>query len=285
MNQNNDYQAEQTSFSDHTLEAAERDTGAGRPDSSAKGYGKRGFAGKFAVFCICLLFGFLVAMQFKSVKLSVDTVQNNQLMRAEELQTLLNKERQKNEQLYGEILQYKDDLSKYREQALTSGDYAEVLAQQLIRSELVAGMTDVEGPGITVTMTDSQIQITTEYLNDPNYYIIHDTDILSVVNELRDAGAEAIAINGERLIATSEIRCAGSIVSVNNNRYAAPYVITAIGDPDALAGALQMRGGVVDQLAPWGIGVGIEKNELIQIKGYTGGITFKYATPTEGSEN
>ncbi|HWQ51560.1 MAG TPA: DUF881 domain-containing protein, partial [Terriglobales bacterium] len=135
-----------------------------------------------------------------------------------------------------------------------------------------------------ITMTDSAAAITTEFLNDPNYYIIHDTDILSVVNELRDAGAEAIAINGERLIATSEIRCAGSIVSVNNNRYAAPYVITAIGDPDALESALKMRGGVVDQLAPWGIGVGIEKGELIKINGYTGGITFKYATPSEGSE-
>ncbi len=285
MNQNNDFQAEQTSFADHNLETPERDTGAGRPSSPGQDYGKRGYAGRFAVFCVCLLFGFLVAMQFKSVKLSVDTVQNNQLMRAEELQTLLNKERLKNEQLYGEIMQYKDDLSKYREQALSSGDYAEVLARQLIRSELVAGITDVEGPGVTITMTDSTDQITTEYLNDPNYYIIHDTDILSVINELRDAGAEAVAINGERLIATSEIRCAGSIVSVNNNRYAAPYVITAIGDPDALDSALRMRGGVVDQLAPWGIGVNIEKSELIKIKGYTGGITFKYATPSEGSDD
>ena len=258
----------------------QHDTGAGRGEPSAPSYAKSSFAGKFAVFSVCMLFGFLLTVQFKSVKLSVDTVQNNQLMRAEELQTLLNKERQKSEQLYTEILQYKDDLSKYREQALSSGDYAEVLASQLVRTELVAGITDVEGPGVTVIMTDSPSQIVTDYLNDPNYYIIHDTDILSVVNELRDAGAEAIAVNGERLIATSEIRCAGSIVSVNNRRYAAPYIITAIGDADALESALKMLGGVVDQLAMWGIGVNVEKSALIVIKGYEGVMTFKHAVPS-----
>ncbi len=238
--------------------------------------------GKLALVGVCMMFSFLLTVQFKSVDFTAQAVQNNELMRVEELQNLLNKERDKSEALYNELLTYQNDLTAYRDEAASSGDYAALLADQLKRAELVAGITDVVGPGVTVTMTDSEKQITTDILADPNYYIIHDSDILSVINELRDAGAEALAINGERLLATSEIRCAGSIVSVNNNRYAAPYVITAIGDPSALESALSMRGGVVEQLSLWGIGIAIDQQDSIEIKGYKGGSNFKYASPSDG---
>ena len=132
------------------------------------------------------------------------------------------------------------------------------------------------GPGLIVTMSDST-KNPADTTADPSYYIIHDNDILQVVNELRDAGAEALSINGERLLATSEIRCAGSIVSVNNNRYAAPYVIRAIGDPAAMSSALSMRGGVIDQLSIWDIQVDVQQSEEVLIRAYTGKTTFQYA--------
>ena len=229
----------------------------------------------FGVFFACILFGFLLSMQFKSVDISSNALTSQQL-RAEELQSLLNKEREKNQELYEELLRNKDDLSKYRELSLHSGDYAAVLASELARAELVAGFTDVIGPGLVVTMSDS-LKSPADSLADPSYYIIHDNDILQVVNELRDAGAEAISINDERLLATSEIRCAGSIVSVNNNRYAAPYVIRAIGDPEALSSALRMRGGIIDQLSIWDIQFDVQQTDEVLIKAYTGKTTFQYA--------
>ena len=229
----------------------------------------------FGVFFACILFGFLLSMQFKSVDISSNALTSQQL-RAEELQALLNKEREKNQELYEELLRGKDDLSQYREQALQSGDYATILADELARAELAAGFTDVVGPGLIVTMSDST-KNPADTTADPSYYIIHDNDILQVVNELRDAGAEALSINGERLLATSEIRCAGSIVSVNNNRYAAPYVIRAIGDPAAMSSALSMRGGVIDQLSIWDIQVDVQQSEEVLIRAYTGKTTFQYA--------
>ena len=229
----------------------------------------------FGVFLACILFGFLLSMQFKSVDISSNALTSQQL-RAEELQSLLNKEREKNQELYEELLRGKDDLSQYRDQALQSGDYAAILADELARAELAAGFTDVVGPGLIVTMSDST-KNPADTTADPSYYIIHDTDILQVVNELRDAGAEALSINGERLLATSEIRCAGSIVSVNNNRYAAPYVIRAIGDPAAMSSALSMRGGVIDQLSIWDIQVHVQQSEEVLIRAYTGKTTFQYA--------
>lgn len=229
----------------------------------------------FGVFLACILFGFLLSMQFKSVDISSNALTSQQL-RAEELQSLLNKEREKNQELYEELLRGKDDLSQYRDQALQSGDYAAILADELARAELAAGFTDVVGPGLIVTMSDST-KNPADTTADPSYYIIHDNDILQVVNELRDAGAEALSINGERLLATSEIRCAGSIVSVNNNRYAAPYVICAIGDPAAMSSALSMRGGVIDQLSIWDIQVDVQQSEEVLIRAYTGKTTFQYA--------
>ena len=156
----------------------------------------------FGVFLACILFGFLLSMQFKSVDISSNALTSQQL-RAEELQSLLNKEREKNQELYEELLRGKDDLSQYRDQALQSGDYAAILADELARAELAAGFTDVVGPGLIVTMSDST-KNPADTTADPSYYIIHDNDILQVVNELRDAGAEALSINGERLLAPAK---------------------------------------------------------------------------------
>ncbi|MBQ3076911.1 MAG: DUF881 domain-containing protein [Clostridia bacterium] len=245
------------------------------PEEEAQEY-KRTYS--IGVFFVCLLFGFLFAMQFKSVDITSENAVNNQLLRTQELQNMLNEERQKNDALYQELLTLKDDIARYRELSLQSGDYAAVLNNELRRAELVAGFTDVIGPGVTVTMSDSVASVAGDGLTvDPSYLIIHDNDILQVVNELRDAGAEAISINGERLLATSEIRCAGSIVSVNNNRYAAPFVIRAIGDPEALESALKMRGGVIEQLAFFQIEVDVQKSDEVLIRAYTGTTSYTYA--------
>ncbi len=94
-----------------------------------------------------------------------------------------------------------------------------------------------------------------------------------MINELRAAGAEAISINGQRLIATSEIRCAGPTLSVNNVRSAAPYEIKAIGEKKSLENAIKMRGGVAETLKVWGIQLEVSTADDIQIPPYKG--TFK----------
>lgn len=234
--------------------------------------------GYIGIFVLCVMFGFLLMLQMKSVKYNASAAQDSQILRASELQSLLNKEKEKSEKLLNELLTYKDELNKFREEASNSGTYAKVLAKQLENAEIMAGITTVSGQGVVVTMKDSSTTAAPGF--EESYYLIHDEDILKVVNELRDAGAEAISINGERLVSTSEIRCAGSIVSINNNRYAAPYVIRAIGDAATMESALKMRDGVIDSLRdPWGIEVTVERKDKIVIEGYNGGTQFKYAVP------
>ena len=105
------------------------------------------------------------------------------------------------------------------------------------------------------------------------------------LNELRAAGAEALSLNDERILATSEIRCAGPTVSVNNTKKAAPFVIRAIGDPETLENALKMPNGAVDQMKVYGINITIKRENNLTIGKYTGVINYKYATEVEKEES
>ena len=145
--------------------------------------------------------------------------------------------------------------------------------------KIMAGLTALEGTGITVELDDSTK--TAKSGENPNLYVIHDDDVLRVINELRAAGAEAIAINGQRLIDTSEIRCAGPTLSVNNIRSAAPFVISAIGDKTALENSIKMRGGVEQTLSVWGIRVAVKTYDDIYIPPFKGHRTLNHARPVD----
>ena len=144
---------------------------------------------------------------------------------------------------------------------------------------LLAGTTAVKGPGVVLEIEDSKKMISST--DNTNLYIIHDEDVLKVINELRAAGAEAIAINEQRLISTSEIRCAGPTISINNTRISAPYEIKAIGNAKNMENAIKMRGGVAESLSVWGIQLNVHKDENIIIPAYNGAVQFKYVTALE----
>jgi uncharacterized protein YlxW (UPF0749 family) len=97
-------------------------------------------------------------------------------------------------------------------------------------AKLKAGLTNVKGAGIIVTLDDALVKMDA----DPKWQVIHAPDVVGVLNELKVSGAEALSINDERVIATSELVCAGPTLLINKNRYAVPFEIKAIGDPDTL---------------------------------------------------
>lgn len=107
---------------------------------------------------------------------------------------------------------------------------------QLNEIKLQAGLTDVSGPGIIIRLDDAAaLQQNTNI----SILIIHDSDIMALLNDLKAAGAQAISINGERIVAMSEQLCAGQTIRINKNRYTVPFEISVIGDPDQLNKALQ----------------------------------------------
>ncbi|MCG8500605.1 MAG: DUF881 domain-containing protein [Firmicutes bacterium] len=240
----------------------------------------RNFKAQIAIAFVCVILGVMISIQLKSVKRN-DAVQSKQFQRADELQLELSKEKEKNENLYKQLLQYEKDLNSYEKQFSEKNVIAGALKQRLDQAEILSGLTAVEGKGVVAVLNDSKLKNEGSMAVDENYFVIHDEDILMVLNELADAGAEALSLNDERLIATSEIRCAGATVSVNNNRYSTPFTIKAIGNPDTLEAALNLRGGVVDILKQWGIEVSVKKSNKIFIPRYDGYINFEYAVPVK----
>lgn len=239
---------------------------------------KMALKAKISIAVVCAILTFVLSLQFKSVK------QNNGQgtisgLRSAELQTLYQKEKEKNEALISDYARVTADLEKYKAAANDTNATAKILKEQLDYAEILAGMKSVQGKGVTLKVSDSKFA--TSPGENENLYILHDADLLMIVNELRDAGAEAISINDERITAISEIRCVGSVVNINNVKVGTPFIINAIGNPDTLESALLFRGGIISQLAMAGFEFDIKKQENITIPAYKGAINFKYATPTE----
>ncbi len=229
--------------------------------------------GEWAIGVVCLLLGVLLAIQLRSVK--VNNADNaGQSGRLETLQGMYNETKDKLESTQAQLGEVQAELQRYRDEAASGSGGSGALKAEVDKLEMEAGLTEVVGPGVMVAMRDSTaVNIT----GDEHNYLIHDSDLLAVINDLRDAGAEAISLNNERLLATSEVRCAGAVVIVNGRRYAAPFVINAIGDSATLYNALTMRNGVVDVLGQWKIEVKVTPSELLTVPGYNGVLSFRYA--------
>ena len=140
--------------------------------------------------------------------------------------------------------------------------------------EQAAGLTAVTGPGVTVTLDDAPRRPGRPPLSaDPNDLVVHQQDLQAVVNALRAGGAEAIGLMGQRIIATSAVRCVGNTVLLHGRVYSPPFVVTAIGDPSSLREALSRDPGVayfrsfVDR---YGLGYSVRNDKSLELPAYDG---------------
>lgn len=139
---------------------------------------------------------------------------------------------QENEQLQKDMGKLKEELAKFQE----GQNASKVVLEQLETAKRNAGLTKVTGPGIRITLDDaSERDINDE---DLNYYIIHEEYIRQIVNWLWNGGAEAISVNGQRIMSSTEIFCSGAFIQINGTRQMPPYVIEAVGDVNYLQSAL-----------------------------------------------
>jgi uncharacterized protein YlxW (UPF0749 family) len=142
----------------------------------------------------------------------------------------------------------------------------------------VSGATAVSGPGLRVQLSDAPPA--DQSSSNESDTRIQDVDLQEVVNALWDAGAEAISINGQRVVATTAIRNAGNAVLVNFRVLTSPYVVNAIGDPSAMGPAFEASA-IVHHFKTWeqvyGLGFSIEQPSRIDLPAYTGSIQFRYA--------
>ncbi|MBR2703947.1 MAG: DUF881 domain-containing protein [Clostridia bacterium] len=144
----------------------------------------------------------------------------------------------------------------------------EALQEKLDKYETFLGMTDVKGQGIIVTVSDNdgynRQNNSFASINASNY-LVHDGNLVAIVNELKAAGAEAISINDKRITDSTAITCAGNVIQVNGEKVGSPFVIKAIGQKDLLYGEINKNGGTVSKLKKYGVITEIKKSDNIEI--------------------
>ncbi len=149
-------------------------------------------------------------------------------------------------------------------------------AQELRDLRIASGFYPLRGPGLEIVLTDSAKQGAT--FIDPNLLLVHYDHLALLVNELWVAGAEAVAVNGERIVPGTGFSCAGSIILVGSKKVAPPYLIRAIGDRKTLKAALTMPGGFIErQIHPFDLGITITEKDDLYIPPCRGGMVFSYA--------
>ena len=219
----------------------------------------------------------LAATQFRSQPLPP----SNRLARDEALRQSVNQLEDQNRALKARVNQLQAAVKTGEEQTAGRSSAAQQLKAQLDEQRNIGGLSALHGPGLTVLLHDGSDP------NDPNDkslgWTIHYQDLQDIVNLLWSSGAEAIAVNGQRIVPTTSFHYAGVNILVNNaSRVTGPYTVTAIGDPSAMANGI----GDPDQLAElksrnriYGLGMSWVRSTSLSLPAYDSTFLVKYAQP------
>ena len=223
-----------------------------------------------ALICVVLIATILV--QFKTVE-ETDVTQI-ETMREAELRTSLSEWKSKYNEVSTQLEETNNRISEYDQKANDEQETEKLVESELQKTNMILGKTNVKGPGVIITLEDGEKEIVA-------------SDLVDLVNELKYAGAEAISINGSRIINTSEIaEINNSYIIINGaKRIASPYEVKAIGDQTYLTSILSLKdSGFIDRYRSDGKIVRLEQKKEVQIPKYDGEMKFNYAYEKEEEE-
>lgn len=211
---------------------------------------------------LCVFIGLMIASQTKT-HAKMESIKQAPSRQLEQTVVLLKEAESKKENLEKQVTELRKQIDELRNSSEIGIPQA-----QLDKIYVIAGLTEIKGKGVEVELDDRN---SSKLPTPDNDGLIHSDDILKLVNELKSAGATALAVNNQRLVTTSEIIEAGSSIMVNQTRLVSPYTIYAIGDPETLKVSLSIRGSIIEYLRFYGIEVKINTNNpSITLPPYTG---------------
>lgn len=188
-----------------------------------------------SIGCVALILSLIMFTQFKTIEhtdiMAIET------MRETELRTELADWKAKYQEVETKLEDTNGKIEEYRTQMASEEDATALLTQELQEAQKNLGYTDVKGEGIVITLSDN------------SFKDIERFDLISLVNELKLAGAEAISINDERIVSNTDIALINNrIILINGRRISGPYVVKAIGDRKYLESAITIKGGYLDEI-------------------------------------
>lgn len=214
---------------------------------------------------ICLILSTVIFVQFKTIKQTdIISLEN---MREDELRTEISNFKQKITETKEQLRQTNIKIKEYEETINTDKQASEILAKELVEQNNILGKNAVIGSGVVITLTDTRAQK------------ISPEDLRELLNGLKTAGAQAISINGHRVVYDSYVvDLGGTFISVNGKREVSPYIVKAIGNPTYLESELSKKQyGYIDTKLEEGKDVILERQENILIDAYKGNLNMEYA--------
>ncbi|MDR7415042.1 MAG: DUF881 domain-containing protein [Armatimonadota bacterium] len=225
---------------------------------------------------VLLAVGFLVTWQLRA-EYAIRQRLRIPSQRLEELGFLLQEQARHRERLESEIAQLRKQLERYADAASRERAVLAAMRQRLVELQALSGVRAVRGPGVVVEVRDSARAL--QPGDDPNLTLIHYTDLHAIMATLWAAGAEAMALNGERVAPTTGLSCVGTTILCNTKRIAPPYVIAAIGDPDRLLSALRAPDSPLGLLLAFEFPVTVRRVNQLELPAYRGSFQFRFAKP------
>lgn len=213
----------------------------------------------------CFALVTVMMMQFKVVNETDITAIEN--MQESELKTELANWKNRYEEIDAQYQETTQKIEEYKSDEASDNEASKLVQEELEQTNTLLGLTNVHGEGIVITLK-----------SDENITPISADDLLIIVNALKFAGAEAISINEQRIVNTTDIVyiSAGSFIKVNGQRILEPYVIKVIGNQSHMESAVTGNGGKVEELQTLGHTITIEKDKDIVIEKYNGELETKY---------
>ncbi|PJK17944.1 hypothetical protein CQS04_03440 [Chryseomicrobium excrementi] len=221
--------------------------------------------GKIILSVVSLTLGFILAFSFsvsqnRNQEVAVNSATFGQ---TESVRQELIEQKERNKELSEELRDVQETIREYEQQAGSNTSSLDELVKEAEALRLLTGEVSVKGEGYRVQLEDGEYD--PDQVN-PNDYIVHEGHVFMVINELKIAGAEAVSVNGKRIHETSYIRCTGPVITVDGETFPAPFIIEAIGNSSTLSEAVELSGGILDQLKGQQIRIQTEKvSELMML--------------------
>lgn len=217
---------------------------------------------QFELLIVCVTTGFIIGYSYNQAKdnREAGTIDSELFEQEDSYREELITQQERNKELTEELNTLQEQIRKYEKSFASNEKDYKKLVEQAEDLRLLLGELKSEGKGIRITLQDGDYD--PKSLN-PNDYIVHESHVFKLMNELKISGAQAIAINGQRVMANSYIRCNGPVITIDGTQHPAPFVIEAVGDSETLMASLNLSGGVVDQLLNDNIVVSLEENQKL----------------------
>ena len=207
-----------------------------------------------SITIVCLILGTMLSWQYKSISSSnASNIAQNE--RLEDLRSQLIEEKKINEGLKNRNEELQAQLSEYKNSIDDIEELEQAIIKEKERAELIAGLVDVKGAGVVVTI-DADVSVWAKSRR-----------FIDLINELKAAEAQAISIQDERVVAMTEIKGLEDFSKwmINGRSFSPPFTIKAIGDPEKLDNSLHMIAGILDVLRRSGYRINVEKKDEIII--------------------